>query len=73
VAHLSPAIAAFRHLHAQIKIDLDMGDRRIDLVAEGLDLAIRLGTLEDSSIMARKLVSVRHLVCAYQLSRISLW
>jgi DNA-binding transcriptional LysR family regulator len=64
VAHLSPAIAAFMHLHPQIKIDLDMSDRRIDLIDEGLDLAIRIGTLEDSSLMARKLASVRHVVCA---------
>lgn len=64
VAHLSPAIAAFMHLHPQIKIDLDMSDRRIDLVAEGLDMAIRIGTLEDSSLIAKKLASVRHVVCA---------
>ena len=64
VAHLSPAIAAFMHLHPQIKIDLDMSDRRIDLVEEGLDLAIRIGTLEDSSLMAKRLASVRHVVCA---------
>jgi DNA-binding transcriptional LysR family regulator len=64
VAHLSPAIAAFMHLHPQIKIDLDMSDRRIDLVEDGLDLAIRIGVLEDSSLMARKLASVRHVVCA---------
>jgi len=64
VAHLSPAIAAFMHLHPQIKIDLDMSDRRVDLVEEGLDLAIRIGTLEDSSLKARKLASVRHVVCA---------
>ncbi len=64
VAHLSPAIAAFMHLHPQIKIDLDMSDRRIDLVEEGIDLAIRIGTLENSSLMARKIASVRHVVCA---------
>ncbi|MEH6651752.1 MAG: LysR family transcriptional regulator [Motiliproteus sp.] len=64
VAHLSPAIAAFMHLHPLIKIDLNMSDRRIDLVEEGLDLAIRIGTLEDSTLMARKVASVRHVVCA---------
>lgn len=64
IAHLSPAISAFMHLHPQIKIDLDMSDRRIDLVEEGLDLAIRVGTLEDSSLKARKLASVQHVVCA---------
>ncbi|WP_415901413.1 LysR family transcriptional regulator [Neptuniibacter sp. QD29_5] len=64
VAHLSPAIAAFMHLHPEVKIDLDMSDRRVDLVEEGIDLAIRIGTLEDSSLMARKLAVVRHVVCA---------
>jgi DNA-binding transcriptional LysR family regulator len=64
VAHLSPAIAAFMHLHPQIKINLDLSDRCIDLIDEGLDLAIRIGTLDDSSLMARKLASVRHVVCA---------
>lgn len=64
VAHLSPAIAAFMHLHPQIKVDLDMSDRRINLVEEGLDMAIRIGTLEDSTLMAKKLASVRHVVCA---------
>ncbi|WP_415887779.1 LysR family transcriptional regulator [Neptuniibacter sp. QD37_6] len=64
VAHLSPAIAAFMHLHPEVKIDLDMSDRRVDLVEEGIDLAIRIGTLEDSSLMARKLALVRHVVCA---------
>lgn len=64
VAHLSPAIAAFMHLHPEIRVNLDMSDRRIDLVEEGLDLAIRIGRLEDSTLMARKLASVKHVVCA---------
>ena len=64
VTHLSPAIATFMHLHPHIKINLDMTDKRINLLEEGVDLAIRIGTLEDSTLMARKLASVRHVVCA---------
>lgn len=64
VAHLAPAIAVFMHMHPQIRIDLDMSDRRIDLLEEGVDLAIRIGALEDSSLMARKLAAVSHVVCA---------
>ena len=64
VAHLSPAISTFMHQHPKTKIDLDMSDRHIDLVKEGVDLVIRIGTLEDSPPMARKLASVRHIVCA---------
>lgn len=63
VAHLSPAIAAFMHAHPDIVVELDMSDRRVDLVEEGFDLAVRIGTLKDSSMMARKLADVRHVVC----------
>ena len=64
VNHLSPAIAAFMHKHPDIEIDLDMSDRRVDLVEEGFDVAIRVGTLEDSTLIARKLAPVSHVVCA---------
>lgn len=64
VTHLTPAITAFMHLHPQIKINIDMSDRRVDLVEEGVDLAIRIGELKDSTLMAKKLASVRHVVCA---------
>ncbi|MEO0881829.1 MAG: LysR family transcriptional regulator [Pseudomonadota bacterium] len=63
VAHLSSAIAAFMHAHPDIDVDLDMSDRRVDLVEEGFDVAIRIGTLKDSSLMARKLADVQHVVC----------
>lgn len=64
VAHLAPAIATFMHLHADIKVDLNMSDRRVDIIEEGLDLAIRIGSLHDSTLKARKLASVSHVVCA---------
>lgn len=41
--------------HPQIRLELDFSDRRVDLVAEGYDIAIRPGTLEDSSLIARSL------------------
>ncbi len=63
VAHLAPAIAAFMHLHSDITIDLDMTDRRVDLVEEGFDLAIRIGELTDSTLIARKLAKIKHVVC----------
>lgn len=63
VAHLAPAIAAFMHLHEKIEIELDMTDRRVDLVEEGFDLALRISQLDDSSLQARKLAPIKHLVC----------
>ena len=64
VAHLVPAVLAFMHAHPEIIIELDMNDRQIDLVEEGYELAIRIGKLNDSSLVARKLGDFQHVVCA---------
>ena len=45
VAHMSGAIAQFMHAHPEIRIEMDLSDKRVDLVAEGFDLAIRIGVL----------------------------
>jgi DNA-binding transcriptional LysR family regulator len=63
VSHLSPVIAKFMQSHQQIEMSLDMTDRRVDLLEEGVDLAIRIGELDDSSLVARKLAPIRHVVC----------
>jgi DNA-binding transcriptional LysR family regulator len=62
--HLSPAVAEFLTAHPHLDIDLDLNDRRIDLVSEGYDLSIRIDTLPDSSLIARTLAPCRHVVCA---------
>ncbi|TRY31299.1 LysR family transcriptional regulator [Aliiglaciecola sp. M165] len=63
IGHLSSALAAFMHQHEAIEIDLDMSDRRVDIIQEGFDLALRIGQLEDSSLRARKLSHIKHVVC----------
>jgi DNA-binding transcriptional LysR family regulator len=55
---------AFLRTHPGIEFDLDLNDRQVDLLAEGFDLAARIAELEDSSLIARPLAPVRHLVCA---------
>ena len=62
--HLSPAIAGFLVVRPQLEIELDLNDRRVDLVSEGHDLAIRIGKLPDSSLIVRRLAPCRHMVCA---------
>ena len=64
VRHMCKPIAAFSKRHPKIHFDLDLNDRRIDLIEEGVDLAVRIGHLEDSSLIARKLFDVRTVVCA---------
>lgn len=56
--HLAPAINKFNQLHPDIVIEIDFNDRKISIVNEGYDLAIRVGKLDDSNLMARKITSV---------------
>jgi DNA-binding transcriptional LysR family regulator len=62
--HLAPAIGAFLIEYPDIKIELTLNDRVVDLLAENVDLAIRIGVLSDSTLIARKLATTRMLLCA---------
>ncbi|HEC11965.1 MAG TPA: LysR family transcriptional regulator [Acidiferrobacteraceae bacterium] len=62
--HLGPAIIEFAKLHPAIHFELDFNDRRIDLMQEGFDLAFRIGRLEDSSLIARRIADINTMVCA---------
>jgi len=64
LAHLAPAITEFMNTHPKVQIDLDLNDRQVDILQEGFDLAIRISRLADSSFIARRLATVRHMVCA---------
>ncbi|MEM9044554.1 MAG: LysR family transcriptional regulator, partial [Pseudomonadota bacterium] len=58
ISYLSPIVIEFMKAHPNLLVELDLSDRQVDLVGEGLDLAVRIGTLEDSSLMARKVADV---------------
>ena len=62
--NIVPLIPEFLALYSDLKIDLVLEDRAIDLVEERVDLAIRIGRLGDSSIVARKLADNQFVVCA---------
>lgn len=64
LAHLTPAIEAFMQTHPGVLIDIDFSDRQIDLVAHGVDLAIRIAELRDSSLKARRICPIRLMLCA---------
>lgn len=55
---VAPAIAEFLGLYPDIQVDLCLDDKRIDLVEEGIDVALRIAQLPDSSLLARRLGSV---------------
>jgi DNA-binding transcriptional LysR family regulator len=62
--HLSSVIAEFKAQYPGIELNIDLNDRQIDLVEEGFDLAIRVGNLQDSTLVARKLGTIRFVACA---------
>ena len=63
---LLPAIPAFRERYPDIELDIDFNDRIVDIVEEGLDAAIRSGSLSDSNLMSRRLGPFRFVICASQ-------
>ena len=64
IGYLSKPIADFAIKYPEVVIDVDYDDRRVDMIAEGYDVVIRIGSLPDSSLIARKLAQCPLLVCA---------
>lgn len=61
--HLGPVISRYSAAYPDVTVDITLDDRRVDILEEAYDLAIRIGELEDSSLIARRFASVRR-VCA---------
>lgn len=65
IRHVAPVIADFLRENPGIEVDLKFSDARIDIVAEGVDIALRIADLPDSSLRARRLMPIRaHVVAA---------
>lgn len=64
VQRLAPAIARFHQRHPEMKFDVVVADRIVDLVDEGFDLAVRIGMIGSEHLVARKLGRMRLLLCA---------
>ena len=64
VRQIAPLLAEFAARHPLITIELGLNDRLVDLAEEGWDLAIRIGNLSDSSLIARRIAPCRIAVCA---------
>ena len=61
---IAPLVSRFAERYPQIEVQLDVTDRPLDLVANGIDLAIRFGELPDQRLVARRIMSNRRLLCA---------
>jgi DNA-binding transcriptional LysR family regulator len=62
--HLAPAIAAFAARHPQMRFDVELSERFVDLVDEGFDLALRIGGAGGQNVVARRVGATRVLCCA---------
>jgi DNA-binding transcriptional LysR family regulator len=62
--YLGSIVADFLSIHSDINIELEASDRIVDLIEEGFDLAVRFGTLPESTLIARRLCSISAVMCA---------
>lgn len=62
--HLTAAMHAFVSRHPELSVHLTLTDRYVDLIDDGIDVAIRVGQLDDSSLVARRLASTAIVACA---------
>jgi DNA-binding transcriptional LysR family regulator len=61
---LGTVIGDYTQAYPQVQLDISLSDRKVDLVDEGFDLAIRIGAMPQSDLIARKLGAVRSIACA---------
>jgi len=64
ILHLAPLWGAFMAEHPKVRLDVTLADRLVDLVEEGYDVAIRIATLESSTLVSKKLATTRMALCA---------
>jgi DNA-binding transcriptional LysR family regulator len=64
VKHLAPAMGLFQAAHPEVLFDISVSDRFVDLVEEGLDLAVRIGDLGNTNLIARKIGQMQLIPCA---------
>lgn len=62
--HLAPLLSDFQRAHPAVGIDLQLNDRKVDIVEEGFDIALRIGHLKSSSLIAKRIAPVRVVMCA---------
>jgi DNA-binding transcriptional LysR family regulator len=64
LSHLSALWPGFMKKHPEVTLDVTLSDRVVDLIEEGYDLAVRIGKLESSTLVSRRLSMTRMILCA---------
>jgi DNA-binding transcriptional LysR family regulator len=63
VPFVAPVVAEFLSTYPEVKVDLRMGETNVDLIEEGFDIALRMTSPPDSSLIVRSLATWRHVLC----------
>jgi DNA-binding transcriptional LysR family regulator len=64
IRHMAKLMIDFQQAHPAVDIDLQINDRKVDIVEEGFDIALRIGHLKSSSLIAKRIAPVRLVMCA---------
>ncbi|WP_027580123.1 LysR family transcriptional regulator [Bradyrhizobium sp. Ai1a-2] len=66
VPYVAPVVAEFLKTYPEVRVDLSMGERTVDMIDEGFDVAVRMVLPPDSSLIVRSLATWRHVLCCSQ-------
>ncbi len=64
IQHMGSLVTEFQQAHPGVSIDLQLNDRKVDIVEEGFDIALRIGHLKSSSLIAKQIAPIRLAMCA---------
>ncbi len=64
IHHMAPLLSEFQKAHPGVGIDLQLNDRKVDVIEEGFDIVLRIGHLKSSSLIAKRIAPIRLVMCA---------
>ena len=64
ILHIAPLLPAFLDAYPELSVEMDLDDRKLDVIEEGFDISVRISDLPDSTLIARRLAHCRHAIVA---------
>lgn len=64
ILHIAPLLPAFMREYPELSVEMDLNDRKLDVIEEGFDASVRISDLPDSTLIARRLAPCRHAIVA---------
>jgi DNA-binding transcriptional LysR family regulator len=64
ILHIAPLLPAFMREYPELAVEMDLNDRKLDVIEEGFDVSVRISDLPDSTLVARRLAPCRHVIVA---------